>query len=248
MVNSPYSEEVLRETGVAPFVDNSQSPRATRERQGVILRRWESERERMQAAAKLDPELIDHAQLERVRKVVDAAFISHPFYQRLYSGVGYSTGDIITWDDYNSLPIVSKAELYEARELFPGRALAASECSSSRTSGSTGPAVTVYQDDAATSASILSYMRYYEQALGRSRKKDEMVYRIYPDPLRYTSFLGDYPLFTLTPACPPNTPWRTSNAVGRSSSKHLPATSPKWSGWAVRSTGWASPRSAPMRS
>lgn len=203
MPNSPYSDEVLRQAGVASFVNFPDNPRATPKRQGAIFQRWEVERERMHAATRLDPELIDHLQLERIRHVVDSAFITHPFYHQLYSNAGYSTGEIITWDDYHSLPTVSKAQLHEARELFPGRALAPSECYADQTSGSTGSTLTVFQDDAATASSILSYMRFYEQVLGRTRQSDEMIYRVYSSALRFTSFLGNYPIFTLSPDCPP---------------------------------------------
>lgn len=203
MLNSPHSEEIIHQTGVASFVNVSDNPRATPKRQGAILQRWEAERDRMRAATKLDPELIDRLQLERIRQVVDSAFITHPFYHQLYSRAGYSTGEIITWDDYHSLPAVSKTQLCEARELFRGRVLPPSECYADQTTGSTGPALTVFQDDAATASSILSYMRFYEQVLGRTRQSDEMVYRVYPSALRFTSFLGNYPIFTLSPDCPP---------------------------------------------
>ena len=96
MAHSPYSDEALQQTGVASFVNLCENPRATPKRQGAILQRWEAERERMHAATRLDQELVSNLQLERIRQVVDSAFITHPFYHQLYFNAGYSTGESVT--------------------------------------------------------------------------------------------------------------------------------------------------------
>jgi phenylacetate-CoA ligase len=169
-----------------------------------ILRRWEADRESLRAALLQDPEDTQRRQLERVRALVDAAFATHPLYHRLYSAAGYSSGDLVTWADYDALPIVDKQMLIDAEDeirdavLLPDEALYFST-----TSGSSGAKLTVIQDDATNDTGTLLYLRQFEQMLGRERRHDEWLYEVYLAPPRHTSLDGRYPAFTISQDAPP---------------------------------------------
>lgn len=59
----------------------------------------------------MEPEQRDEFLLERVRQVMDHAWEKAPFYRRKWSEAGLEPGDITSWEDFNQVPVVTKAEL-----------------------------------------------------------------------------------------------------------------------------------------
>ncbi|EJF75376.1 hypothetical protein MEC_00852 [Bartonella alsatica IBS 382] len=49
--------------------------------------------------------------LQRLGELVDWAFTSVPFYRDLYKEIGYSVGEIRSYDDFTRLPIISREHL-----------------------------------------------------------------------------------------------------------------------------------------
>lgn len=169
-----------------------------------LARKWARERESLHARTQLDPEIIDTRQLELISRLIDNAFATVPFYYELYRAAGYRSGDIVSWEDYHSLPILTKDVILSNFEGFvASRALPSSLCYSSRTSGSSGRTLTILQDDAASDLGALFYLRHYEQLLGRQRRPDEWLYEVYLAPPRYSSLDGAFPTFSLSQDCPP---------------------------------------------
>ncbi|MER8513718.1 hypothetical protein NKH47_12290 [Mesorhizobium sp. M1060] len=168
-----------------------------------LLRKWGNQRAQLHARTKLNPEIVDARQLELVGRLVDNAFGSIPFYHELYRAAGFRSGDIVTWEDYNCLPAITKEDILRNFEAFTAsRALAPSACYSSRTSGSSGRTLTILQDEAASDLGALFYLRHYEQILGRKREPHEWLYEVYLAPPRYSSLDGAFPVFTLSQDCP----------------------------------------------
>jgi phenylacetate-CoA ligase len=176
----------------------------TGEHQRRVLRRWRRDRERLHARTTWDPEQVAAWQLDRIRMLVETAFATSPFYHRLYADAGYESGALVDWSDYAALPAISKQDIVDDFEAFAWRKpLGAEDVYRSRTSGSTGQALTILQDQAASDAGHVFYLRHYEQLLGRPRREEEWVYEIYLAPNRYSSLDGRFPAFTLSQTCPP---------------------------------------------
>lgn len=172
--------------------------------QQKLLAKWNSSRDDLHGRVSMDPELMQRRQLERISLLVDTMFASNPFYHRLYSAVGYQSGDLATWDDYNALPTITKDDIIDNLDEFVGHlSLTAEDVYSSRTSGSSGRVMTILQDQATVDRHTLYYLRHYERLLGRQRNLNEWLYEIYLAPNRFTSMEGNYPVFTLSQDCSP---------------------------------------------
>ena len=90
-------------------------------------------------------EEIEKYQLEKLSKLVDYAFNNIPLYKKKYSAVGFKTGDIKSFADFEQLPILYKDELIDG---FPSAIVRKLEDFkySTRSSGSSGRFVTVAVD------------------------------------------------------------------------------------------------------
>jgi len=170
-----------------------------------LLRKWRARATSLHAAPRLDPEIIQARQLERIAQLVDHAFTTHPFYHELYRSVGYREGDIVTWTDYHALPAITKREIVSNFEAFTRANLAprTQECYVSTTSGSSGQVLTAMFDRAAIDEDMMQCMRFYEQMLGRTRGPSEWLYQVYLVNPPFTSLCGAYPTFTVSNECPP---------------------------------------------
>ncbi|MEU8472806.1 hypothetical protein AB0F30_33850 [Streptomyces sp. NPDC029006] len=169
-----------------------------------LRRKWEHERQRLQGRYRLAPEERTAWQLERVRCLVDSAFATVPFYRRLYSAVGFEPGDLVTWSDFEKLPLVNKRMLVEAGmgEEVAGHADGRT-VHSARTSGSSGYNITIYQDNASVDYRTLLHMRHCEMGLSGPLKPDDWRYSVYFVAERFTSLAGGYPFVTVSLDCPP---------------------------------------------
>src|ERR1700728_7548 len=72
---------------------------------------WDKSRRPYSARPRDSLDVIRDEQLSRLRAVVDNAFASVPFYRSKLESVGYSPGDLRTFEDLSSLPILTRAEL-----------------------------------------------------------------------------------------------------------------------------------------
>jgi phenylacetate-CoA ligase len=64
----------------------------------------------------MDPAERDNAIAERIREVMRYAYRSAPFYRRKWDAAGLNPEDIKTLDDFEQVPVVTKAELRDAQE------------------------------------------------------------------------------------------------------------------------------------
>jgi phenylacetate-CoA ligase len=179
------------------------------DRQRRLARKWAKERQALHRRTRWDPEQRDEWQLERVSAFVDYAFNTIPFYRELYGRAGFRTGDIVSWEDYNALPIIRKADLIEGfphRNVLPG--IDPETCYGARTSGSTGVPLTVIQDDVHAERWMMHRMRQFELMLGAEMQPRDWTYNVYLSCFKYTSLAGDYPIFSISEDCPPEPIYR----------------------------------------
>ena len=112
-------------------------------------------------------EFMQEWQLEKVSMMVDYAFNCIPFYKKLYGSCGFNTGDIITWDNFNALPHISKKDIinnFPEQVVLPG--VNYENCYQARTSGSTGVPMTIVRDSVSTESWMMNRMRQFEQMTG----------------------------------------------------------------------------------
>lgn len=196
--------DAARSEEIKPFIRYSQRQKTeSRHAQARLLRRWESEKLPVRRAVWQHGQETDRAQLLRVRELVDRAFISNRFYRDLYASVGYEPGAIVTWDDYDALPVINKRSMIDGgfgediESVYPAHLL-----HSARTSGSSGLNMTIYQDDASVEYRHVLYMRHCELILRDTLQPTDWRYGIYFVAERYTSLLGDYPFVTVSQDVP----------------------------------------------
>ena len=63
----------------------------------------------------MDPEVRDASILERIQQLMRYAWERAPFYRRKWSAAGLEPGDIRSLEDFQRVPVVTKAELREAQ-------------------------------------------------------------------------------------------------------------------------------------
>lgn len=99
-------------------------------------------------------------QLLRVKQVVDFAFENVPFYNQLYHSVGYKTGDISSWQDFEKLPLVSKSDIKSDLKSFTASPLSGLNAHLCHTGGSTDKPMAFYHDQA-TEIRENAFFEYY---------------------------------------------------------------------------------------
>ena len=140
-------------------------------------------------------------QFEKIRCLVEHAYLKIPYYQTLYTRAGFQPGDLKTWDDFRRLPIVKKDDVVAN---YPGQMLEAGydldQLIVSRSSGSSGKVLDIAYDQRAMSTFILAGLRLYRMGF-RYQPWHKQLY-VYTSPYPLGSLFGLYPLHfvsTLTP-------------------------------------------------
>lgn len=175
----------------------------TRTGQLRLRRRWDADRERLHRRTRWSPELIAEWQLDRIAALVDYAYNAIPFYRELYSACGYRTGDIVSWSDFDALPVVRKADMIAAfpeANVLPG--VDPQACYGARTSGSTGVPMTLIQDDLSAERWMVNRMRQFEMMAGERLLPEDWIYNVYLSTWSFTSFAGAYRTFSVSEDCP----------------------------------------------
>lgn len=169
-----------------------------------LQEKWNLNRSKLKARTQWPVELMQEWQLEKVSNMVDYAFNCIPFYKKLYGQCGFTTGDIINWDNFNELPHISKKDIiknFPEQVILPG--VNYENCYQARTSGSTGVPMTIVRDSVSTESWMMNRMRQFEQMTGESIQTTDWIYNIYLSTWAFNSFAGDYPVFSISENCPP---------------------------------------------
>lgn len=94
---------------------------------------------RLQRSQWLNQKSLEHLQLKALRKLLEHAYRTVPFYHKLYDSVSADPLNIRSLDDLARLPTVSKEKLRASSvEERLSSEFSAAECYTRRTSGSTG--------------------------------------------------------------------------------------------------------------
>ena len=93
-------------------------------------------------------ERMDDYSFELVQNLVDFAFTYVPFYNKIFSKVGYTKGDLRKWSDFERLPILTKEKL---RQAIKEKSIFATDRSykftRASTTGSSGEPLTLFFDE-----------------------------------------------------------------------------------------------------
>ncbi len=172
--------------------------------QATALSLWQRERSWLNERFHWSRERLTSWKLQRLSELVDFAFNHVPFYRSIYSAAGFSTGSIRTWNDFESLPLVSKTDMVAN---FPDGVvpenLKLKECRLIRSSGSSGKPVSVIVDRWRENLDTLHRMAIFEKMGEFSYSPTDWTYNIHHAVWTYSSLLGQYPVFTTSQDCPP---------------------------------------------
>lgn len=138
-------------------------------------------------------EEIEKYQLNKLSKLVDYAFENIPLYKKKYSEVGFKSGDIRSFADFERLPILYKDELIDG---FPSQIVKNLDDYkySTRSSGSGGRFVTVAVDLNAIYIDTLQGIRQFLFQSDYRFTPDDVVLFIYTCPWWITDINGKYKL------------------------------------------------------
>jgi phenylacetate-CoA ligase len=91
-----------------------------------------------------------HRQWFKLKKILSHAYTNCPFYTRFYESSGVDLGDLRSWDDFRTLPILTKKEIRTNADDMLARNYSRNRLFSRKTSGSTGISVFFCVDETAT--------------------------------------------------------------------------------------------------
>lgn len=95
------------------------------------------------------PETIRQRQWERIEELVAHAWRTAPFWRARLEAAGLTKGRIGSWDEFRTLPLLTKADLRAHRDAMRSDQYRQAPVHYRKTSGSTGVSVEVVVDDAA---------------------------------------------------------------------------------------------------
>ncbi|MFH0874763.1 MAG: hypothetical protein V1859_02410 [archaeon] len=159
--------------------------------------KWKS----IKTFSRLSPQDIKSWQLQRIIELVDFAYKTVPLYQEKYHAVGFIPGDIKTWGDFESLPILYKDELIDG---FPKKTISSKHTLefTTRSSGSSGRFVTLAVSPDAVYLDTIQGVRQFHMQSGGNYDPTDLAFFIYTSPWWVSSVDGMYPtqfLLTTTP-------------------------------------------------
>ena len=93
------------------------------------------------------PETIQNRQLAEVRRMVQHAYATVPYYRSIFDRVGLKGTDVRTFDDFQQIPILGKQEIRDHFDDLLSSSYRDQALHQKRTSGSTGVPLRVMLDD-----------------------------------------------------------------------------------------------------
>jgi phenylacetate-CoA ligase len=93
-----------------------------------------------------DLEQFRNWQFQKVKAVIECAYTSVPYYQKLFRKIGFEIGDFKSLDDLQMLPTVSKLDIKNNLADFISTNINLKDTVKDHTSGSTGHPMVVYSD------------------------------------------------------------------------------------------------------
>lgn len=175
----------------------------TEEAKRLLAKRFEQSFGESMAHPFVAPEVVRAQQLERVRELVDLAF-EIPVYRDKYRAAGFAQGDVRTWEDFQSLPVMTKTELIDA---FPNRCLNPmvnpTDLFPTRSSGSSGQTLLIRVDLDAIVTDSIQGVRQFALQSGLQYGPQDLLTHVYTVPWWFETVGEDYQMAfisSLTPA------------------------------------------------
>lgn len=148
------------------------------------------------AASRGEP-LEGPSMVARLSALVDHAFQNTVLYRNLYTAAGFTLGDIRTLADFAALPVITKQDLRDCPEHERICQSVAQPSYTSRTSGSSGAALSVKYGDQQYVESMTHYLWQLEQALGKPVDPQRWIYNIHHARWWLSSVQGQYRTFAI---------------------------------------------------
>lgn len=139
-----------------------------------------------------DAEQVREFQWARVKAILEIAYHSSPFYQRLYRAHGVQPADVRTWEDFARLPTVTKQDIMGSERECLVRGARTDRLRRSRSSGSSGQFIEVYSDTGHWLASALATFRMMQQSFGFNPFRSRGGAVIYTSELPFQARFGLY--------------------------------------------------------
>lgn len=108
----------------------------------------------MIATERLDPDAVAALAGERSAAVALHAFRTSPFYREHYTAAGFAETDVAQPENFVQLPVLTKAHVQDAGDALVSSTSRPADRLPSRTGGSTGRPLQVYNDRAAPTAAL----------------------------------------------------------------------------------------------
>lgn len=136
--------------------------------------------------------------LTTLSSMADFAYKQVPMYRELYRQVGYESGAIRSFADFESLPVLTRSTLNSWQDddrLSLGRK--ARDTYFVGTSGSSGKSLKVFYDQNAAIVETLESFKQYASYLGADLPTERWIYNIHMSRGWLSSLNGNYRTFTL---------------------------------------------------
>jgi phenylacetate-CoA ligase len=130
-------------------------------------------------------------QLRRIRQLIDIAYHHTDLYRKKYDAAGIHPRDIRDWQDFESVPVLTKEELIEFGPRAVDRRRAPESLFVSRSSGSSGELVSVYLDAKAMTTQAIQAIRMIKEMVPAYGPLDRELL-IYTSEYPYSSIGGFY--------------------------------------------------------
>ncbi len=109
-----------------------------------------------------DNQKIDDYQIAKLRRLVDYAKENVPYYNDLFEEMNFSSKDIISLDDIQKIPILTKEIMRDQGDRLLSSDFKNFKVKIGKTGGTTGTPVKIYKDANNRSFTWASYYRWYE--------------------------------------------------------------------------------------
>ncbi|MDP4009895.1 MAG: hypothetical protein Q8P53_02820 [Candidatus Shapirobacteria bacterium] len=142
-------------------------------------------------------------QFEKIKNLVDFAYVHVPLYHEKYTRAGYKPGDLHSWHDFESLPILYKKELIEG---FPAKTVSDEHTLdfTTRSSGSSGTFVTLAVSKEAIYEDTIQGVRQIEFQSGNNYQPTDITLFIYTCSWWVSSVNGEYRTEFISTSTPVN--------------------------------------------
>lgn len=195
--NKTYNMQEIEEHIVSWYL----RPEKKRE-QMRILSLWKMERENLHARYRWPKTKLESWQIEQLCLLVDWAFETVPFYRECYASCGYELGSIRSLRDFSTLPTLSKEDISQYFEKMISEEFDKKDCRWFTSTGSSGKPLQLLMQSERTEYDTLYRMRMFEIMSNTTLDPKRWIYNINHATWWHSSFLGHYPVVTVSQKAP----------------------------------------------